>query len=83
MEFKVNWERGFIHARNEEEKNIYLEIGSTNMIFNRGLERKIELEVPPQIIDGRTLVPLRAIAEATNATIEWDAETQTVKISTQ
>ena len=35
-------------------------------------------DVPPQIVDGRTLVPLRAIFEALGATVEWEAETQTI-----
>lgn len=33
---------------------------------------------PPVIIEGRTLVPLRAIFEAMNATVEWDQSTATV-----
>ncbi|MBE7053642.1 MAG: hypothetical protein E7391_05135 [Ruminococcaceae bacterium] len=32
----------------------------------------------PEIIDGRTLVPLRAIFEALGASVEWDENTQTV-----
>ena len=32
---------------------------------------------PPVAIDGRTLVPYRAIAEAMNATVDWDQATQT------
>jgi len=35
-------------------------------------------DVPPQMIDNRTMVPLRAIFEALNAEIEWDGYTQTV-----
>ena len=37
----------------------------------------IEFDVPPQLVDGRTLVPLRYIFEALDATVEWDDETQT------
>jgi len=40
------------------------------------------LEVPPQIIDNFTFVPVRAIAEATGADVEWIAETQTIIITT-
>ena len=36
-------------------------------------------DVAPQIIEGRTMVPLRAIFEALNATVEWDDVTKTVK----
>ena len=36
-------------------------------------------DVAPQIIESRTMVPLRAIFEALNATVEWDDATKTVK----
>ena len=39
---------------------------------------KIETDTPPQIIDGRTLVPLRAIFEHLDATVDWDGTTRTV-----
>ena len=39
---------------------------------------EIEFDVPPQIIDNRTMVPLRAIFEALDAHIDWDGDTQTV-----
>lgn len=34
----------------------------------------IESDVPPQIIDGRTMVPVRAIFEGVGANVEWNAE---------
>ncbi len=37
----------------------------------------IETDTPPAIIDGRTLVPVRAIFEALGATVEWDGTTNT------
>ncbi len=37
-----------------------------------------ELDVPAQIINSRTMVPLRAIFEALGATVEWDDATRTV-----
>lgn len=40
--------------------------------------KKIEFDQPPIIINGRTLVPVRAIFEALGATVEWKAETETV-----
>lgn len=43
--------------------------------------KKIETDVPPVVVDNRTLVPLRAIFEALNATLDWDGETQTVTAS--
>lgn len=38
---------------------------------------KIEFDVPPVVIKGRTLVPMRKIFEELGATIEWDNKTRT------
>ena len=40
--------------------------------------KTLEFEQPPVIIEGRTLVPLRAIFEALGASVEWDGATKTV-----
>ncbi len=37
----------------------------------------VEFDVPPTIINGRTLVPLRGIFEALGATVEWDQNAKT------
>lgn len=39
---------------------------------------KIDFDVNPQVVDGRTLVPLRKIFEEIGALVKWDDETQTV-----
>lgn len=39
---------------------------------------KIEFDVPPQIINERTMVPMRAIFVSLGATVEWDGKTRTV-----
>jgi|GEM_PF-2290063 len=43
----------------------------------------IVLDVPPMIVDNRTLVPLRAVSEAFGAEVDWDDDTQTVIIETR
>lgn len=43
--------------------------------LNGGL---LNFDVPPQIINERTMVPLRAIFEALGATVDWDQATETV-----
>ena len=43
---------------------------------------KIELDSPPFIVDGSTLVPVRAVAESLGCSVEWDPQTYTVDIST-
>ncbi len=39
---------------------------------------EVVFDVPPQIINGRTMVPIRAIFEALGAEVEWDDKTKTV-----
>lgn len=41
----------------------------------------IILDVAPQLIDSRTLVPVRAVAEGLDAKVDWDNDTQTVIIT--
>lgn len=43
---------------------------------------KIELDSPPIIKDDSTIVPVRAVAESLGYSVEWDAQTYTVNIST-
>lgn len=50
-------------------------------ITQRGVTEVI-LEVPAKIVSGRTVMPLRFIAEAFGARVQWDAATQTVRITT-
>lgn len=40
----------------------------------------IECDQAPVIVEGRTLIPLRAVAEAVGADVEWVANTKTVNI---
>ncbi len=42
--------------------------------------KKITLEVPPMIKNGRTFVPLRFIGEATGCSIEWEAKEQKITL---
>lgn len=44
---------------------------------------KINPDVPPQIIDGRTMVPARFIAEPLGAEVEWDDENNSVVITSK
>jgi len=47
-------------------------------IFVNGLE--VVTDVPAQIVDDRTMVPVRFVSEALGATVTWDAETRTAII---
>lgn len=57
------------------EKKISLTIDNADMKVN---DTVTKLDVPAQIINDRTMVPLRAIFEALDATVEWDGDTRTI-----
>ncbi|MCI5605687.1 MAG: copper amine oxidase N-terminal domain-containing protein [Clostridia bacterium] len=57
---------------------ISLQIGN-NILFKNDTE--IEIDVPAQIINDRTLVPVRAISEAFECDVAWDDYTRTVIIT--
>lgn len=57
---------------------IVMRIDDTKMSVD-GTE--LSLDVPPLLIDGRTLVPVRAVAEGFKAGVSWDGATQTVTIT--
>ena len=60
------------------EDSISLAVGSTTLIKNG---EDVTLDVPAQIINDRTMVPARAIAEAYGVGVEWDAATRTVVLT--
>ena len=45
------------------------------------LEKVVTLDVPPQIVDGRTLVPVRAVGEMSNYKVDWDNDARKVLIT--
>ena len=59
---------------------IQLTIGS-NLLYKNGTAAA--LDVPAQLINGYTMVPVRAVAEAFGADVNWDGATQTVYITTK
>lgn len=60
-----------------DDITIEITIGSTNL-FKNG--KPIELDSPAVIVSGRTLVPVRAIAESLDCDVVWYGETQVVEI---
>ena len=56
---------------------VNMQIGN-NVAFVNG--QSVSLDVPPQIINGRTLVPIRFVSENLGAQVGWDGNTKTVSI---
>ena len=55
----------------------FTEAGSNPTVYLD--DSKLEFDVPPQIVSGRTLVPMRTIFEALGASISWNNTTKTVQ----
>jgi len=57
---------------------VTLTLGSNIMTVDGA---KIEIDVPAEALNGRTLVPVRAISEAFGCNVEWEQATRTVIIN--
>lgn len=83
MGCKVDWEAASqkVTASNSG-KTITMNINNVNMrVAEENGINMVTLDVPPQIIGGRTLVPVRAISEALGANVDWNGDTRTVSVS--
>lgn len=61
--------------------DIILYPNNTTAIVAVKYPEEIQLDVAPTIINGRTLVPLRFVAEAAGTIVDWDNNTRTVSIN--
>lgn len=78
----VEWDgENRIVTGTKEDTEIKLQIGSNIATKTvSGETKNIELDVTPTIVDGRTLVPVRFIAESLDKTVGWDSDNRTVVI---
>ncbi len=61
----------------KSEVSIVLQIGSNKLFVN---DKPVELDVAAKVVNERTMVPVRAIAEGMNCKVDWDQENLTVII---
>ena len=77
--FEVDWEQDTETARLiRSSHEVVLTIGSANFITNG---ESYTLDVPAQIIGGRTMLPIRAVLESVGYSVDWSQATNTVLIS--
>lgn len=62
-------------------KTLEFTIGQTDYYVNSGAIEQKALEAAPYIANGRTLVPIRAVAEAFDADVAWNGEERKVTIT--
>ncbi len=85
---KWNDETKTVSAR-KSSKTVTLSIDSDELQIDKGktddkgnpVTETVTLEVPAQIIEGRTLVPVRAISESFGLDVDWDDDNQKVVIT--
>ena len=56
-------------ASSQGQKRIGLYLDGTSAVFDSVLSSS---DVPPEIRDGRTMIPIRALAEPLGADVGWD-----------
>lgn len=71
----------------QETKTVYADWGYNSMVLTIGEDyltmgdgRVFALDVPAKVLNGRTLVPLRAVSESMGAEVYWEQETRSVWI---
>ena len=81
MGYSVEWDENTKTAtltNTKKETVIKLTNGETIFTVN---DKIVTPDVPQQIIDGRFMLPLRAVGEAVNAKVGWNNETKTATIN--
>lgn len=77
--YNVEWdgETQTVYIKNDDMENRYFVGDEIKVAVNNEL---INFDVEPVILNGRTLIPIRAVAEKIGCTVEWDGELQVVYI---
>ena len=75
----IQWDEATQTVEAEKDStSIVLQIG--NMVAKKN-GADMSLDVPPYVVNGRTMVPLRFVGEALGAEVKWVEETNTVEIT--
>ncbi len=72
----VGWGNNIVTAK-KGNITVSIEIGSNKLYVNG---KAVRLDAPAEIINSRTFVPLRAVSEAFNNTVEWNGSKKIITI---
>ena len=81
MGLEVDWDSQTRTVIGKKE-GLVIKLPIDNKYANKNGE-DIELDVPASIVEGRTMVPVRFIADSVEAKTNWDGENKTVLISSK
>jgi hypothetical protein len=77
----VKWDDATQSVTGTKDRHIVeLQIGGKSALVDG---RIVALEAEPALIDSRTMIPLRVVAEAFGATITWDGANRAISIQTK
>jgi len=79
LDATVNWDGTTGTVTVTQGNNLVKLTVGKSTAFKNGVT--IELDVPPKVVEGRTLVPVRFVSEAMGANVRWDAEKNEVIIA--
>jgi hypothetical protein len=77
--FDVDWDGNTRTARLSKQSDVILVTIGSNVFTTNGVRHT--LDVPAQIINGRTLLPIRLLLESVNIGVDWNAASSTVMIT--
>lgn len=78
MGYEIKWlEDSKTAALVKNGVSIIIKIGSNEIKANGN---SVSIDVPAQIINSRTMIPLRAVAEISNATVDWNNDKRLVSV---
>lgn len=78
---QVNWDQDtktIVSYDPISDVSITMQVDSATIFVG---ETPIELDVPARLVNDRTVVPVRAIAEGMHSQVEWDQDTRTVTVT--
>lgn len=81
MDATVTWEESAQTITSQRGSDVVLMIIGQNQVYKNG-KVVYTMDVPAQIINDRTMVPLRAVAEAFDAEVAWDGVNYVINITT-
>lgn len=78
LKAQVSWneeEQSVTVTRGDVTVKLYL--GETTAYVNG---EAVQLQMPAEVVNGRTVVPVRFVSESLNSTVKWEGETESVVI---
>lgn len=74
---KIQFAKAYKIEKGEDDKVIIFNLAENKVYVG---EDEVAIDVPAEVMNNRTMVPLRFIAENLGLSVEYDNETQTIQV---